>query len=109
DLHVEQPQETAPEPEPERHAALRLVREAGVVEMELLEGVTKERVVLATERIEPGEDERLRLLVAGQRLLRGLGGDRDGVTDLRFADILQAGRDIAHLAGDELLHRDELR
>ena len=67
DLHVEQAEEAAAEPEPERDRALRLVGEARVVEVELLERVAQQRVVLAADRVEAGEDERLRRLVAGQR------------------------------------------
>ena len=70
DLHVEQAEEPAAEPEAERDRALRLVGEAGVVEVELLERVAEERVVLAADRVDAGEDEALGLLVAGERLVR---------------------------------------
>ena len=109
DLHVEQAEEAAAEPEPERDRALRRVGEAGVVEVELLERVAQQRVVLAADRIDPGEDQALGLLVAGQRLVRRAGDGRDRVADLRVADALEPGRDVADLAGDELLDRDELR
>ena len=70
DLHVEQAEEAAAEAEAERHRALRLEGEAGVVEVELLERLAQERVVLAAERVDAGEDEALGRLVAGQRLGR---------------------------------------
>ena len=109
DLHVEQAEEAAAEAEPERDGALGLVRERGVVEVELLERLAEQRVVLAADRVDAGEDEALRLLVAGQRL-RGRAGDgRDGVADLGLADVLQSGRDVADLAGDQLLDGHELR
>ena len=57
----------------------------------------------------PGEDEALGLLVAGQRLGRWPGDGRDRVADLGVADALEPGGDVADLAGDELLDRDELR
>ena len=70
DLHVEQAEEAAAEPEPERDRALRLVGEARVVEVELLERLAQQRVVLAADRVDAGEHEALGLLVAGQRLRR---------------------------------------
>ena len=57
----------------------------------------------------PGEDEALGLLVAGQRLVRRARDGRDRVADLRVADALEPGRDVADLAGDELPDRHELR
>ena len=73
DLHVEQAEEAAAEPEAERDRALRLVGEARVVEVQLLERLAQERVVLAADRVDAGEDEALGLLVAGQRLVRRAG------------------------------------
>ncbi len=108
DLHVEQAEEAAAEPEPERDGALGLVRERRVVEMELLERLAEFRIVLAADGIDAGEDEALGLLVAGQRLGGGAGDGRDGVADLGLADVLQPGGDVADLAGDELLDRHEL-
>ena len=108
DLHVEQPEEAAAEPEPERDRALGLVGEAGVVEVELLERLAEQRVVLAADGVDPGEHEALRGLVAGQRLSGGMRRGRDRVADLGLADVLQPGRDVADLAGLELLDGHEL-
>ena len=96
-------------PNPSATELSRLVREARVVEVELLERLAEERVVLAADRVDPGEDQALRLLVAGQRLGRGCSDGRDGVADLGVADVLEARRHVADLAGDQLLDRDELR
>ena len=109
DLHVEQAQEAAAEAEPERDRALRLEGEARVVEVELVQRLAQERVVLAADRVDAGEDEALGGLVAGQRLARRAGLRRERVADLRLADVLEAGRDVADLAGDQLLDRHELR
>ena len=65
DLHVEQAEEPAAEPEAERDRALGLEGEARVVEVELLERVAQQRVVLAADRVDAGEDEALGRLVAG--------------------------------------------
>ena len=70
DLHVEEAEKPAAEAEPERHRALRLVGERGVVEVELLEGLAQERVVLAADRVDAREDQALGLLVPGERLRR---------------------------------------
>ena len=81
DLHVQEAQEAAPEPEPERDGALGLERERGVVQVELLDRVPEQRVVLAADGIDAGEDEALGLLVAGERLAgrSGRRGDRKSV------------------------------
>ena len=108
DLHVEQAQEPAAEAEAERDRALGLVGEARIVEVELLEGLAQQRVVLTAERIDPREDEALRLLVAGQ-----WGGGRgtsvgQGVADLGIADVLESGCNVADLAGPQDRDRHEL-
>ena len=108
DLHVQQPEEAAPEPEPERDRALRLEGERGVVEVELLDRVAQQRVVLAGDRVDAGEDQALGLLVAGQRLPRRAGRRGDRVADLRLAHVLQARGDVADLARAEQRHGDEL-
>jgi hypothetical protein len=108
DLHVEQAEEPAAEAEPERDGTLGLVCERGVVEMELLERLAQLRVVLAADRVDPGEHEALCLLVARQRLARGAGHGRDRVANLGLADVLQSRGDVADLARDELLDRHEL-
>ena len=109
DLHVEQPQEPAAEPEPQRDRALGLEREARVVEVQLVECFAQHRVVLATDGIDAGEHEALGRLVPGERRARRSCLRRDGVADLCLADVLETGRDVAHLAGGELLDRHELR
>ena len=67
DLHVEQPQEPAAEPEPQRDRALGLEREARVVEVQLVECFAQHRVVLATDGIDACEHEALGRLVSGER------------------------------------------
>ena len=72
DLHVQQAQEAAAEAEAERHRALGLEADRGVVEMKLLECVAQQRVVGPIDGVDAGKDERLGRLVARQRL-RGAG------------------------------------
>ena len=116
DLHVQQPEKPAPEPEPERARRLRLVGERRVVQPQLLERFTELGVLVAVDGIEAAEHHRLRVAVAlerGRRTRRG--GDR--LTDARTADVLDAGDEVADLAGSEtgdgcgyrLAHADLLR
>ena len=109
DLHVQQAEEAAAEPEAQRDRALGLEGEARVVEVQLLERLAQQRVVLAADRVDAGEDEALGRLVAGQRLAGRARLGRERVADLGLADVLEAGRDVADLARDELLDRHELR
>src|SRR6185295_14265993 len=87
DLHVQQAEEAAAEPEAERHRAFGLEREARVVQMQLVERLAQQRIVLAAERVDAGEHEALGLLVPGERLLGRscLGGE--GVAYLRLANV----------------------
>ena len=64
DLHVQEPEEAAAEAEAERLRRLGLVEERGVVQLQLLEGVAKVRVVVRVGREEPREHGRLHVLVA---------------------------------------------
>ncbi len=102
DLHVEQSQEPAPEPESERRGRLGLEEERGVVEPQLLERVAQLRILASLDRIEPGEHHRLAHLEPGERFRgppRRLG---DGVADLRVGDGLDPGEDEPDLADAEL-------
>ena len=72
DLHVQQAEEAAAEAEAERAGGLRLVGQRRVVELQPLEGVAQRRVVVAVDRVEPGEDHRVGVLVAAQRLGRAV-------------------------------------
>ena len=67
DLHVQQAEEAAAEAEAERRRGLGLEEERRVVEPQLLERLAQLAVVVALDRIEPGEDHRLERLEAGER------------------------------------------
>ncbi len=66
DVHVEQAQEADAKAEIERLRGFRLVDQRGVVELELFQRVAQLAVVVVFDRVHPGEDHRLDLLVAGQ-------------------------------------------
>ena len=98
DLHVQQPEEAAAEPEAERDRRLRLVEERRVVQPQLLERVAQLGVLMALDRIEAGEHHRLQRLEAGKRLERLAAGLGDRVADLRVADLLDVGDEEPDLA-----------
>ena len=70
DVHVQEAEETATEPEPECLRRLRFVDEGGVRELQPVQGVAQHRVVTAFGRVQAAPHHRLRLAVAGE----GLGG-----------------------------------
>ena len=68
DLHVQQAEEAAAEADAQGVGGLGLEGEAGVVELELVEGVAQVGQLVAVDRVEPAEDHGLGVPVAGQRL-----------------------------------------
>ena len=67
DLHVQQSEEAAAEPEAERARRLGLVGERRVVEPEPLERLAQVGVLVAVDRVEAAEHHRLRVAVALER------------------------------------------
>ncbi len=109
DLHVEQAEEAAAEAEAERLGGLRLPGQRGVVEGQLLERVAQVFVAVGVDREEPAEDHRPHLAVALQRLGGGplAGGQR--VADAQLGDVLDAGDQVADVAGVHALHAGHRR
>src|SRR4029078_10104500 len=68
DLHVKQPEETAPEAEAQRRRRFRLVEERCGVQPQLLGRSARLRILVPFDRIKPGEHHRLQLLEAWTRL-----------------------------------------
>ncbi len=100
---MQQAQEAAAEAEAERHRALRLEAERGVVQAQLVDRVAQVLVVLRDHREEAGEDHRLDFLEAGEGVGRRPVGVGDGVADLALGEILDVGEHVADLADAELL------
>ncbi len=103
DVHVQQAEEAAAEAEPERLRRLRLVRERGVVQLQLLQRVAQLRVLVGVGREQPGEHHRLDVLVARQRLRGARLLQRQRVAHRQLGDVLEPGHDVAHLAGRKVL------
>ena len=82
DLHVEQTEEAAAEAESQRHRCLRFVDEGGIVELELVKGLTKLGELGVVDREQPRVDHWLRVTVAGKRLGGGMGCGCDRVAHL---------------------------
>ena len=68
DLHVQQPQEAAPEAKAQGHGGLRLKGEGGVVELQLFQSVPQIGVVGAVGGVDAAEHHGLHRPVARQRL-----------------------------------------
>ncbi len=79
DIHVQQSQESAAKTKPQRGRHFRLEMQRRIVELELLQRVAELFVVVGTDRKQAGENPRLHLLEAGERLFRGIVFQRDGV------------------------------
>ena len=108
DVHVQQAQEAAAKAEPEGLGGLGLPAQRGVVEGQLLERVAQVRVGVGVDREQAAEDHRLDLAIAGQRLGGGIGPRGQGVADAQLGHVLDAGDQVADLAGVQRLGRDHL-
>ena len=117
DFHVQQAEESAAEPEPERRRRFGLVAQRCVVELKLFERVAQVFVLLRVGRVEPGEHERFYRLVARQCLSRAMLGVEHGIAGARFlygahtrhhvADFARRediGRYLTQLVVADLLH-----
>ena len=105
DFHMQQPQKSAAEAEPQSGGAFRLKAEAGVVEAELVHSVSQHGIVVSVYGIQPAEHHRLGLLVAVQRSRSRAGGRGDRLARASLRHIFHACDEIAHLPRCQLLHR----
>ena len=102
DLHVEQTEEPATEPEAQRRGAFRLIAEGRIVDLEFAHGELELLEVLGRDRVDPAENHRLDLLEAGERLRRGNARVGDGVADLHLGRRFHVRDEVSHVAGHEL-------
>ena len=103
DLHVQQPEESAAEPESERQRAFRLERERSVVELQFFERRAQVLVLVGLHRVDAREDHRLHVLESGDGLFGGVGHRGDRVADLHVRRGLDPRADIPHVSGPDLL------
>ena len=97
---MKETEKTEAETESQRLARLWLKCQRAIVQVQLFEGIAQVVIVVGVGRVETGEYHRFHRLVAGQWLRRRrIGGERDGVADVQVLHALEAGGDIADLAG----------
>ncbi len=64
---MEQPEETAAEPEAQGRGRLGLVGQGGVVELQLVQGLPQGGILAAVNRVQTAVDHRTRVAVTAQR------------------------------------------
>ncbi len=106
---MQQAEESAAEPEAQGRGAVFLIRQRGVVDGQLVQGLREFAVLVRIDRIDRGKDDLLRLLVAGDRFGRRAVEVGDRIADFDLPHALDSGDDVAHLAGAELLLGIELQ
>ena len=108
DFEVQQAEESASEAAAEGERALGLIYEGGVVELELLQHGAELFELVGLHGVHTREHHRLHFLEAGDCLLTGARGVRDGVAHLDFHGALDAGDDVAYVTAAHFRFRDEL-
>ena len=104
-LHMQHPQKAAAEAKAQRDGALRLIRERGVVELELFQRVAQIRILRAVLGVYAAVYHRSCGAVAGQRRRRGAVRLGDGVAHAGVLNVFDAGGEVAHVARGKLLAR----
>ncbi len=105
DLHMQQPQEAAAEPEAEGHRGFGLIGQGRVVELEAFKRLPQVLVMRAVGGEDAAEHHGVDLAVAGQRLRRRAGGQGNGVAHPRVPHRLDRSGEVADLPGSEPLVR----
>jgi hypothetical protein len=97
-LHMQQPEETAPEAEPECQRRFGFIGQRRVVELQFLERCPQILVLIALDRIESGENHRLHILETCDRLFAGIVHMGDRIADFHVERRFNARNDIAHIS-----------
>ena len=103
DLHVQEPQEPAAEAEAQGGAGLGFKSQRRVVELQFFQRVLQVGVVGAVGRVDAAEHHRRHGAETGQRFRRGARGRSDGIAHAGVPHGLDAGGQVAHLAGFQLV------
>ncbi|MNS13978.1 hypothetical protein D3C72_455830 [compost metagenome] len=101
DLHVQHAEEATTEAEAQCGGAFRLEEQGGIVQGELVEGVTERLVVIAGDGEQTRIDLRLHLLEAGQRLVGTVLGLRQGIAHRGAVDVLDTADNPTYLAATQ--------
>src|SRR5690606_17133379 len=103
DLQVEHAQKPAPEAKAQGDGCFRLEYQTGIVELQFLQAVPQVLKIIVFDRIDPGEDHRFDILKTLDAFSTGIRDRGDRIPDLDFLGFLDAGDDIAHVAGRQFL------
>ena len=103
------PRKPIRKPKPERPRGLRLVGQRGVIELQLVQRLAQLGVVGPVDRVEAGEDHRVRVPVAAEAGLGRPGQRGHRVADPGLADLLDPADQVAHLADAERVGLDRIR
>ena len=109
DLHVQEAEKAAAEPEAERNRTLGLEVQGRIVQLQLLERVAQLRDLDALVGIQAAVDHRDDGLVALQRVGRGVTGLGDRVADIDIAERLDVGDHVADVTQFERFGLAHLR
>jgi len=94
---VQQPEKSAAETEPQRRRTLRLEKERGIVQPQLLQGIAQNRVLVGVDGVYAGKDHGLDVFEARQRLDCGTLFVGNRVADLGVGDSLDVRDDESDL------------
>src|SRR5947208_16400722 len=108
DLHVQQPEEPAPEAESQRHRTFRLEEERRIIESQFFQRLAQLRVLMSVDCIKSREHHRLDLFKSRQRLNRRSLLIGDGVTNFRVGDVLDIRHQKTDFARSQFIYLDRL-
>ena len=109
DLQMKQAEETAAETETQSQRGLGLEDKGCVVELEFLQRRTQVLVLIGLNGIDSRKEHGLDLLESGDGLGTGPVHMGNGIADLYLHGRLDAGNDIAYIAGGDFLRRTHLK
>ena len=107
-LHMQQPQETAAETEPEGQRRFGLVSQRGVVQVQFFERSAQVFVLVGLDRVESRKNHRFHILEPGDGFLARIGNRSDRIADLDVGRGFDPGNNISHVAGTHHVARSHL-
>ena len=107
DLHMQKPEEPAPETKPQRNRGFGFKRKGGIVELQLFKRIPQVGIFRTIERVDTRKDHRLHLAIAGQRFRSGILCIGDRIADRRIPHSFNGSREVADLPCKKLLPGDK--